>query len=128
MAFFDSINEAIDGALEDKIVTERETDEMKTVLRKVMEQNVFRGAFGVVARGDLSIAVQASEVLAKTFKRKDLAAVINVTASDNRVGSVLRLAIRSAKAGRQRWFTKNRTTRYPAYSEMVKNRMLQLGG
>jgi glycosyltransferase involved in cell wall biosynthesis len=126
LAFFDSINKAIDSALKDEIVTERDADEMKTVLREVMERIFFRGAFGVIARGDLPVAVQASKVLAKVFKRRDLAAVINAAASDNKLGSVVRLALRSAKGARKLWFTGNRRARYPAYSEMVKSRMLQL--
>jgi hypothetical protein len=126
LAFFDSINQAIDNALRDNIITVHDAGEMKTVLRTVTEQNFFRGAFGLIARGDLSIAMQASGILADHFKRKDMATAINAAAQDNVLGSVLRLAIRSAKAARKLWFAKNGTVRYPAYSEIVRNRMLEL--
>jgi glycosyltransferase involved in cell wall biosynthesis len=123
---FDSVNQAIDSALRDKIVTERDADEMKTLFRTVMEQNFIRGAFGLIVRCDLPVAVRASEVLADRFKRKDIAAVINVAALDNRLGAILRLAIRSARAARKLWFAGKTAVHYPAHSEMVKNRILQL--
>jgi len=126
LAFFDSINQAIDSALRDNIVTDWDAAEMKTVLRTVTERNFFRGAFGLIARGHLSVAVRASEVLADHFKRKDMAAVINAMALDNGLGSLLRLALRSTKAVRKLWYARNSTARYPAYSELVQSRMLQL--
>jgi glycosyltransferase involved in cell wall biosynthesis len=126
LMFFDSINQAIDRALADNIVTNRDAIEMKAVLRSVMEHRFFRDAFGLIARGDLAVAVQASEVLGGHFKRKDMAAMIKAAAQDNLMGSALRFAIRSAKAARKLWYARNGTIRYPAYSEMVKSRMSQL--
>jgi hypothetical protein len=126
LAFFDSIDRSIDSALEDKIVEEREADEMKALLRRVTEHNLFRGAFGLIARGHLTVAVQASEVLADHFRRQDMAAVIKAAALDNRVGSVLRVAIRSVRAMRQLWLGQANCQLYRAYSATVRDRILQL--
>jgi hypothetical protein len=128
LVFFDSVNQAIDSALMDNIVSGRDAGKMKAALRTVAEHNFFRGAFGLIARGDLAVAFQASEVLADHFERKDMAAMINAAAMDNGLGVALRLAIRSAKAVRKLWHARNGTVRYPEYSEMVKSRMLELNG
>ena len=126
LEFFRSINQAINSALNDNIITARCADDMQAALRTVTERNFFHGAFGLISSGDLPVAVQASEILAKVFKRRDLAAMINAAALDNGIGSLLRLAIRSAKAARKLWFARNSAVRYPAYSALVQNRMLQL--
>jgi hypothetical protein len=126
LAFFYSINGAIDSAANDNIVTQAEADEMKAVLRTTAEQNLFHGAFGLIARDQLSIAVQASEVLEAHFKRRYMAAAINAVAVDNRAGAMLRLVVKSAKAARGLWIGRKRSKRYPAYSQIVRARMAQL--
>ena len=47
-----------------------------------MEQNLFHGALGVLARDQISIALKASEVLAH-FNRRYMAAAIDAAAVDN---------------------------------------------
>jgi len=126
LAFFNSINQAIDDALADNIVSVSEAHEMKTLLRSVTEQNFFRGACGLIARRRLPAAVQASQVLADHFNRNDLASVISIAARDDGLGSILRIALRGAQSARKVWFAGNRAMRYPAYSEIVRNRMAQL--
>jgi len=126
LAFFDSINEAIDRAATDEIVTERDAHEMKTAFRTATEQKLFYGACALVARGQNTVAIHAAQVLAAHFKRKDLAALINAAALDNGVGSILRLAIKSAQTTRRLWVNRNSTVRYPVYSELVRSRMLEL--
>jgi glycosyltransferase involved in cell wall biosynthesis len=126
LAFFDSINRAIDSAAKDNIVTKDDAGEMKAVLRATAEYNFFHGAFGLIARDQIPVAIEASEVLAAHFKRKDLAAVVKAAALDNGLGSILRIAIKGARTARGLWVRRNSTARYPAYSELVRNRMRQL--
>ena len=114
------------GALEHGIASEHEASEMKASLRMVMELGITRGAFGVLARGRLTVAARASEVLATAFKRPEMAALIDAAARDNAVGSVLRLIIRSIRTARSLYFAGKRYRRYPAESELVRNRLLQL--
>jgi hypothetical protein len=126
LALFESLNRAIDCSLKDHIIKDCDAAEMKTALRTCTERNCFRGAFSVTARGHLPIALHASEVLAEVFKRKDLAVVIRTVALENVLGAILRLAIRSARVARGRRFARKTRLRYPAYSEIVKRRILQL--
>jgi hypothetical protein len=126
LAFFDSINHAIESACRDDIVTEHEAQEMRSVLHRSAERNFFHGAFGLVARGDLPIAFRTSKVLAQVFKRRDMAAAIDAVASDNMMGSFLRAGLRRARAMRALWFARNGTVRLSEYSDLVRARMLQL--
>jgi len=126
LALFDNVNEAIDGALKDKIITELDANEMKASLHTATERSLVRGAFGVIARGRLSVAARASDILAEAFKRRDMAAIINAAVLDNSIGSLVRLAIRSIRAARKVWFAGNSSARYSAHSELVKNRIVQL--
>jgi len=126
LVLFDSVNDAIEGALKDNIVTKHVADEMKTSLRTVTERNLVRGAFGVIARGRLSVADRASDVLAETFKRQHMAAVIKAASLDNNLGKLLRLVIRSIRATRRLLFAGNSYRRPSSDSELVKHRLLQL--
>jgi glycosyltransferase involved in cell wall biosynthesis len=126
LALFDSVNLAIDGALKHGIVNEYGANEMKASLRQVTERGLVRGAFGVLARGRLSVAARASGVLAEAFKRQNIAAVINAAARDNSEGSILRLVDRSIRATRSLYFAGKRHQRYAAESQLVKKRLLQL--
>jgi hypothetical protein len=60
------------------------------------------------------------------FKRNDTAAVIDVAALNNSLGTIPRLAIRSIRAARKVWFAENSYRWYSAHSELVKNRLLEL--
>jgi hypothetical protein len=126
LAFFDSVNRAIESAARDNIVTMDDAGEMKAVLRATAEHNLFRGAFGLITRGQLPIAIQASELLASHFKRKDLAAVVKAAALKNGLGSLLRMVVRGAKGARGMWVTRNSTVSYAVYTELVTNRLRQL--
>ena len=126
LALFDSVNEAIDGSLKDGLIAEHDAHEMKASLRTVTERNLVRGAFGVIVRGRLSVAARASDILAEAFKRREMAAIINAAVLDNSIGSILRLAIRSIRATRRLCFAGKSYRCYPADSELVKNRLLQL--
>jgi hypothetical protein len=126
LALFDSVNDAIDGALKDNIITANDAAEMKASLRTATERNLIRGAFGVIARGRLSVATRASDVLADTFKRQDLAALIKAASLDNSIGKILRAAIRSIRAARRLWFARNTNGRPSTDSELVRDRILQL--
>lgn len=126
LALFDSVNRAIDSAQEKKTVTALAAAEMKTALRRATEQSLFRNAFSLIARGQLSLAVRASNILAAVFERQDMAAVINVAAQDNGIGTLARLGIRSVKTARSLWFAGSRAARYSGDSELVKKRIQQL--
>lgn len=129
LAFFDSLISAIDRALEDKIITNIDVTEMKEMLRKVVERNLFHGALGVLARrGNLRIALKASEVLSQHFNRRYLAATIGAAALDNAVGAVLRLALRNVKTARRLWAGRKCQTVCSAYSQIVRARLSQLSG
>jgi len=126
LALFDSVNQAIDSAQNDNIITMRDAAEMKAAYRTLTEHNFFRNSFGIIAQGQLTIASRISEILARVFKRKDLAIIIRLATLDNGVGTLIRLAIKRIRATRQAWFTRQSVAHYSAYSELVKSRMLQL--
>jgi Glycosyl transferase family 2 len=126
LALFHSINQAIDDAFRDNILTESDVAEMKAAFRKAAERGFCRGAFGLLARGCLPVADKTSEVLAMAFKRKNLAAVIHAAALDNGVGALLRFAIRSVRVTRSIWFTRNSKRCYPVQSKLVRDRLLEL--
>jgi len=127
LAFYDSLILAIDRALKDEIITNIDAAEMTEMLRKVMERNLFHGAFGVLARrGNLGIALKASEVLSQHFNRRYMALAISAAALDNTVGAVLRLALRNAKTARRLWTGRKRPALCSAYSQIVRARLSQL--
>jgi glycosyltransferase involved in cell wall biosynthesis len=127
LAFFDSLTLAIDLALKDKIITNLDAAEMKEILRKVVERNLFQGAFGVLARrGNLRTALKASELLSQHFNRRYMAAAISTAALDNTFGVVLRLALRNVKRARRLWVERKRTKLYSGYSQIVRARLSEL--
>ena len=126
LSLFESVNEAIDSARIEKTVTVADALAMEETYRRLTQQNLFRNSFGLVARGNLSLGVRAATLLASVFKRKDLAAAINIVAMDNIAGALLRLAIKSIKLVRKAWFSNTIYARYSDYSDLVKSRMLQL--
>jgi hypothetical protein len=121
-----SVNEAIDKALGRHIVTEQDANAMKARLRRVTEQNLIRGAFGVIARGRLPLAARASEILTEVFDRKHLAGIIKAAARNNSIGSSLRLLIRCVRSLRQVRAIQGRPGRHTAESGLVKDRLLHL--
>jgi hypothetical protein len=128
LGFFDSINQAIDEAIEDRIVTTHDAAQMKAVFRSTAVNNLIYGAVASIARGHIAIALKASEVLVRDFQRRDMAMMIAVAALDNGLGALVRLALRAVKATRKLRYARNNGVQYAAYSEVVQHRMSQLVG
>jgi glycosyltransferase involved in cell wall biosynthesis len=126
LALFNSVNQAIDSAQDDKLLTLSDAAEMKATFRILTEHSFFRNAFGLIARGRLSVALHTSEILAEIFERKGMAAAINLAIMDNSIGALVRLGIRSIRAARKVWFARNSSALYSGESELVKNRIVQL--
>jgi hypothetical protein len=126
LGFFESVNEAIDSARKDKLVTDHDAAGMKSLFRATTEWVLFRGAFGMIARGQRPVALRASRVLAESFDQKAMAAMIRVATMDHKIGSPFRLALSTVRSARGLWFGKAKCSRYSVYSEVVRDRMLQL--
>jgi glycosyltransferase involved in cell wall biosynthesis len=126
LAYFGSINEAVEAALRERVITDRDAAGMKQLIRTLTEKSLFKGGLAMIARRRLASAVRASEILSKHFEREDLAAMIGIGTLNNRCGSVVRITLRGAKAVRDAWLARSRRTRYSAYSELVKTRMREI--
>jgi glycosyltransferase involved in cell wall biosynthesis len=126
LALFNSVNQAIDSALQDKLVSDYDAAEMRSIFRVTIERMLFRGAFGMIARGQWPIAFRTSRVLEESFNRKTMARMIRVATMDHKIGSPIRLALDSVRGARNAWLAKAKRSRNAPYSEVVRSRMLQL--
>lgn len=126
LALFNSVNEAIDSALKENLLSDHDAAGMRSLFRVTTERLLFRGAFGMIARGQSPIAFRASRVLAESFNRKAMAKVIRVATMDHKIGSPIRLALDCIRNARRLWFARAKRSRNSPLSEVVRDRMLQL--
>jgi glycosyltransferase involved in cell wall biosynthesis len=126
LEFFRSVNRAIDSALKDKLVSDRDAAGMRSLFRLTTERIIIRGAFGMIARRQRPVALRASRVLAESFNRKAMATMIRVATMDHKIGSPIRLGLDSVRSARRLFLAKARCSHNALYSEVVRDRMLQL--
>jgi len=126
LGFYDSVNQAIDSALTDRVITDRDAAQMKSVFRLTTERVLLRGAFGMIARGHRQVAIRACRVLSERFGRRGMAAMIRVATMDHRIGSPVQHALDCVRRGRRLWLAKSRPARIAAYSEVIRDRIVQL--
>jgi glycosyltransferase involved in cell wall biosynthesis len=126
LAFFKSVNQAIDDALEVQLVSSKDAADMRSLFRVTTEWILFRGAFGMIARGQRSAALHASRVLAESFNRKGMATMIRVATMDQKIGSPIQRALESVRGARRVWLANATQSRNSFYSAVVRDRILDL--
>jgi glycosyltransferase involved in cell wall biosynthesis len=128
LSLFDSINQAIDRARDDKIISPSDAATMKATYRALTEQNFVRSSFSLIARGDVSVAARTAELLSRVFERQRMAVIIRIATINNGIGAFLRFATKSTIAARRSWLARNNSARYSTYSDLVRSRLQQLSG
>ena len=127
LAYFKSVNQAIEDALTQNAISERDAGGMKQLIRHSTEWHLFRGALNLIAWRNLSAARRASQILSEHFGRNGLAAVSRAAARDTSFGAVLRSLLRCSKGLRGACRERKRGGEYSFYSAIVRERMLALG-
>jgi len=126
LALFDSVNQAIESASTEMIVTNEEAAGMKAMFRSLTERNLFRNAFSLIKRKRLAAALRSSNILREVFRRKDTAAMIHFASMNNEIGDLIRLGIRTIGRISEVWSAMHRAEGCPDHSRLVKNRISQL--
>jgi glycosyltransferase involved in cell wall biosynthesis len=126
LALFNSINEAIKLAEEDKVITPAEAAAMTDLYRTLTQRNLMMNALGFVARGEMALVVKMADVLEEAFGRKVPASMLRIAAGGDLLGTLSRSAVTTLRAARRKWTSRRPEADVAGYAGVVQARMREL--